>query len=133
MGEVIASHPDHNVIVITHSHLTGSGGIRDDNGGYGNNSPRRIFDEVLSQHANVRFVFSGHEGQAGFREDTGAHGNTIYQFLNAFHDTSTNLVRIVEIDTAANTIDTHVYGPSTDHTRSGEGTTVHLTDVDWVR
>lgn len=130
---VLAAHPDHNVIVITHSHLTAGGDIRDDNGGYGDNSPRHIFDEVLSQHANVRFIFSGHEGQAAFREDTGSHGNTIYQFLNAFHDTSTNLLRIVEIDSEANTIDTRIYGPSTGETRDGEGTTVSLGDVEWVR
>lgn len=132
MGMVLDDFPDHNAIVITHSHLTGSGDIRTSNGGYGDNSPRRIFDEVLSQHANVRFVFSGHEGYSGFREDTGTSGNRIYQFLFN-QDDATNPTRIVEVDTETNTIDSRVYGPATDMDLTGEGTEVHLTDVDWVR
>lgn len=131
--EVLGQYPDHNVIVITHSHLTGGGDIRADNGGYGDNSPRSIFDEVLSQHANVRLVFSGHEGQAAFREDTAAAGTTIYQFLNAFHDGDTNPTRIVEVDTEAGTLDTRVYAPFTDEEREGPGTSVQLDGIEWVR
>ena len=132
MDQVLADHPGHNAIVITHSHLDSNSMIFGSNGGYGDNSPQEIFDEVLSQHANVRFVFSGHTGISGYREDVGANGNTIYQFLYNRID-GVNPVRVVEIDTEADTIDTYVYSPSNDETMDTFGCTVNLTDVEWVR
>lgn len=128
---VLASHPKHNVIFISHSHLTGSSTIESSNGGYGNNSPQYVYDNLLKQYANVRLVFSGHVGTSGFREDTGVNGNKIYQFLNCFHDGTTNPTRIVEIDTAANTLNTRVYAPFNDTTRS-DGTK-SLGNIAWVR
>lgn len=131
VGQVLAEHPHHNGIVFTHDHLTGAGEIQTSNGGYGDTSPRQIFDDVLSQHANLRFVFSGHEGKVAFRQDTGAMGNAIYQFLFNIDDT-TNPTRIISIDTDARTIDAYVYGPATDFTYDDPGATVHLDEVDFV-
>ena len=59
---VVASHPDHNVIVVTHSFLQGDGSIMQSNGGYGDTSPQHVFDELISQYDNIAFVFSGHTG-----------------------------------------------------------------------
>jgi hypothetical protein len=131
MGQVLADHPGHNAIVITHSHLDDASLIFASNGGYGDNSPLEIFDEVLSQHANVRFVFSGHTGISGYREDVGVNGNTIYQFLYNRID-GINPVRVVDIDTEADTIDTYVYSPATDETLESFGCTVNLMNVEWV-
>jgi len=131
IGQVLADHPTHNAIVFTHDHLTGSGDINQSNGGYGDNSPQTVFDEVLSQHENVRFVFSGHEGKVAFRQDAGVNGNPIHQFLFNIDDAS-NPTRVVQIDTAARTIDAYVYGPATDETYDDPGATVSLTDVDFV-
>jgi hypothetical protein len=91
-------------------YLDGSGNIAGDNGGYGANSPRYLFDNLIKQYANVRFVFSGHVGLAASREDTGVHGNKIASFLQCFH-ASTNPVRLVEIDTASNQAKTWIYAP----------------------
>ncbi len=131
MGQVLAEHPGHNAIVITHSHLDDASGIFDSNGGYGDNSPQTIFDEVLSQHANVRLVFSGHTGVSGYREDVGVNGNAIHQFLYNRLD-GINPVRVVQIDTEAGTLDTHVYSPVTDQELASFGCTVNLTDLEWV-
>ena len=132
VGDVLASHPNHNAIVFTHDHLTGTGNINQSNGGYGNNSPQTVFDEVLSQHPNVRFVFSGHEGKVAFRQDSGVSGNGIYQFMFN-QDDATNPTRIIQIDTEAKTIDATVYGPATDKTYDDPGATVNLTNVDFVQ
>ncbi|RKH01067.1 metallophosphoesterase [Corallococcus sp. CA047B] len=128
---VLAQFPKHNVIFITHSHLNSSGGIEQSNGGYGNNSPQYVFNNLISQYANVRFVFSGHVGTSAYRTDTGVHGNTIYQMLNTYHDGTTNPTRLVEIDTAANTISTRVYAPLT-NTERADGTKAY-SNVNWVR
>lgn len=132
VDQVLTDHAQYNAIVITHSHLDGNAEIVTSNGGYGDNSPKRIFDDVLSQHANVRMIFSGHTGLSGYREDTGMNGNKIYQFLyNKNNDT--NPVRVVNVNTDANTIDSYVYGPATDETLNSPGTTVNVSNVDWVR
>jgi hypothetical protein len=128
---VLAANPGHNVIIITHSHLTSSSGIEASNGGYGNNSPQWVYDNLIKQYANVRLVFSGHVGNAGYRVDTGVNGNKIYQFLNCFHDGTTNPTRLVEIDTAANTLATRVYAPFTNTERTDGKLT--LSNIAWVQ
>ncbi|MFT3927021.1 MAG: metallophosphoesterase [Myxococcales bacterium] len=108
----VQSHPTHNVFVVTHMYLDGNGNIATDNGGYGANSPRFLFDNLIKQYANIRLVFSGHTGLAASREDTGLNGNKIASFMQTFHSTN-NPVRLVEIDTAANQVKTWIYAPQT--------------------
>ena len=129
---VISQHPRHNVIVITHSHQTSSGGIEQTNGGYGNNSPQYVFDNALKLYPNVRFIFSGHVGTHAYREITGAQGNEIHQILTTYHDTTTNPTRLIEIDTAANTFSTRVYSPYTNAEKT-DGSKFTITNVSWVR
>ena len=109
---VVASHPNTNVIVATHSYLNTDGSIYQSNGGYGDNSPQYLYDNLISQYANIKMVFSGHVGAATQRTDVGVHGNTIHSFLNAFHSGTTNPIRLVTIDTAADSVNTYVYGPN---------------------
>lgn len=109
---VVAAHPDHNVIVVTHSYLDANGNIWTSNGGYGSTSPRHLFDTFIRVYPNIRMVFSGHTGQAASRLDTGVNGNRIASFLQAFHS-NTNPVRIVEIDTAEGSLATYVHAPGT--------------------
>ncbi|RKR92249.1 calcineurin-like phosphoesterase family protein [Micromonospora pisi] len=107
---VVAAHPGHNVIVVTHDFIDGNGNI-EQSASYGATSPQYLFDNLVKQYANIRFVFSGHVGVAGNRVDTGVNGNKIYTFLQTFHSNTTNPVRLVEIDTAANSLRTWIYAP----------------------
>ncbi|OMH32516.1 hypothetical protein BGP79_08540 [Tersicoccus sp. Bi-70] len=106
---VVASHPSYNVIVETHSYLTPTGAISTSSE-YGSTTPQYLYDRLISQYANIRFVFSGHVGQSAYRTDTGVHGNKITSMLGTFHSNTTNPVRIVEINTATGTASTRVYG-----------------------
>jgi hypothetical protein len=128
---VLEQHPNHNVIVLTHSYLNARNGIEQTKGGYGDNSPQYVFDHLLKEQANVRLVFSGHVGSHGYRKDVGAHGNTFYQFLQSYHDNLANPIRLFEINTKQGTIKTRVYCPSTGKDKN-DGSTLRLTDVDWV-
>jgi Calcineurin-like phosphoesterase len=127
---VVAGHPGHNVIVVTHDYLDGGGGIEQTNGGYGATSPQFLYDQLISKYANIRMVLSGHVGMAGARVDTGVHGNKIYSFLNTFHSETTNPVRLFTVDTKAGTLKTWVYAPHTNQTFSEYSKT--LTGVDFV-
>ncbi|GGC77694.1 metallophosphatase [Tersicoccus solisilvae] len=107
---VVATHPRHNVIVQTHSYLKADGGISG-SAGYGYSSPSYLWNRLIRQYANIRFVFSGHTGQSAYRTDVGNHGNKIVSMLGTFHSNTTNPVRIVTVHTAVGTVGTRVYGP----------------------
>lgn len=126
---VVEQHPDHNVIVNTHSFLDGSGEIVQNNGGYGATSGQHLFDELISQYENIKLVFSGHTGAAAHRVDVGVHGNEVHSFLTTFHSKTTNPVRLVEINTKRNTLETWIEAPYTDEVF--DEFSLSLTDMDW--
>ena len=110
---VVASHPKHNVIVITHSYLTYNGGIERTNGGYGSTSPQYVFDNLIKVYPNIKLTFSGHTGAAAYRRDIGVKGNVIHNYLLTMHSETTNPVQLVEINLKASTVASYVYAPQT--------------------
>ncbi len=110
-NKVVEAHPECNVLVATHSYLTGGGDIVADNGGYGANSPQYLFDELISRHDNIKMVFCGHEGDSAVRDDYGESGNRIVSVLGCYHKTHENPVRLIEIDVLNGTLESYVYCP----------------------
>jgi hypothetical protein len=112
-GKVIAGHPDHNVIILTHYFLNAKGDIATDNAGYGNLSPKVIYDQMISQYPNVRIVLCGHTGSSVYREDKGVNGNNIYQILQDYQgeDFGGGYIRLLEIDTEKGTMSAKMYSP----------------------
>jgi hypothetical protein len=110
---VVAAHGRHNVIVLTHHYLEADGSIGTGTGGYGATSPRYLYDNLIAAYPNIRLVLSGHVGDASARTDTGVNGNKVLSLLQTYHST-TNPVRIVEIDTVAGSVTSTVYAPLTD-------------------
>ncbi len=110
-NEVVLENKDCNVFIVTHSYLNSGGDIVADNGGYGANSPQYLFDNLISRHENIKFVFSGHEGESAVREDYGENGNKIISVLGCYHKTRENPVRLLEIDVLNGTIESEVYCP----------------------
>ncbi|MGV8909829.1 MAG: metallophosphoesterase [Propionicimonas sp.] len=124
---VAASHPGHNVIVQTHSFLTGSGAIDQTKGGYGSTTSQYLYDQLIKKYPNVKMVFSGHTGTAIKRVDTGVHGNRIVSYLQTFHSNSTNPVRIVTVDPASGQVTTRIVAPYTSETWTQYSTSDKLT------
>lgn len=112
---VVASHPKHNVIVVTHSYLSATGTLSTSNGGYGATSPQYLYDNLIKEYPNIKMTFSGHTGTAAYRRDVGAKGNVIHNYLLTMHSTTTNPIRLVEINLKSNTVASYVYAP---HTRT---------------
>jgi hypothetical protein len=117
----VASRPNHNVIVVTHSFLRDNNGtLFSGNGGYGSTSPQYLVDNLISRYPNIRFVFSGHEGTAASYKYTSGSGNPTAYYLECFHaGGSVNPVRIVKIDTTNNTATSYLYAPKTNQYWSG--------------
>lgn len=64
---VVASHPRHNVIVLTHDYLNSSGQVVDTNGGYGANTATYLEKNLIAKYPNVKLVLSGHRDLAATR------------------------------------------------------------------
>ncbi len=105
--QVVANHPHHNVIVVTHHFLDHPGHVSTSNGGYGANSPATLWN-ALDDYRNVVMTFSGHMGQAANGTLTAPDGHRVATFLQTFHDPTYNPTRIVTVDTAARTISTKI-------------------------
>lgn len=108
----VASHPTYNVIVVTHSYLTAGGGIYN-SAGYGDTSPRYLYDHLIKRYPNIKMTFSGHTGQAAYRRDVGVKGNVIHSYLLAMHSNTTNPTRVVEVNVSSGMVSSWVYAPHT--------------------
>lgn len=112
---VVASHPSHNVVIQTHHYLSAGGTVSGYNGGYGETSPKYLYDRVVSKYANVKLVFSGHTG--GFASHTDKpNGNTVLSFLGNSLGRKVNPVRVVTINTKTGVVTSTVRIPSTGKT-----------------
>lgn len=108
----VASHPKHNVIVVTHSYLTAGGEIHK-SAGYGATSPQYLYDNLIKRYPNIKLTFSGHTGTAAYRRDVGVKGNVIHNYLLAMHSNTTNPTRLVEVNVSQGTVASWVYAPLT--------------------
>lgn len=111
-AKVVADHPRHNVIIVTHAYLSSKGGLSSSSG-YGETSPRYLFDNLVKRYENIKLVVSGHTGTAATRIDKGKAGNRIVSLLQAFHSNTTNPLRLVEFDIKKSTLRTFIYAPNT--------------------
>lgn len=126
---IVENHPHYNVIFATHSYLNADGSIY---GGadYGSKSPKYLYDNLISQYENVRLVFSGHTGSSAVREDYGEHGNKIVSVLGCFHSSTSNPVRLLEVDAEEGTVRGRVYSPTDDAYWSDYD--FEITDLDFI-
>lgn len=84
-NQVVAAHPDRNVIVTTHLYMTYSG-HRIEAGEYladTGNSGYNIWDKLLRKHENISLLLCGHApcDQIVTVQSEGDHGNTVTQML----------------------------------------------------
>jgi 3',5'-cyclic AMP phosphodiesterase CpdA len=112
-NQMIAKYPQHNVIILTHFHLTSKGEIASTNAGYGNLTVQSVYDQLISKHPNILLVLSGHVGTSAYRTDLGEKGNLIYQLLQDYQgeDLGGGYIRLLEIDPQAKTISAKMYSP----------------------
>lgn len=124
--QVVASHPQHNVIIQTHHYLDGNATISGSNGGYGETSPRYLYDQVVAPNPNVKIVASGHVGGYAARQDVAPNGNTVVSYLGNDLGDKNNPVRIVTINTATGKVDSVVNNPIDGSTKGTTGNTITI-------
>lgn len=130
-NEVVASHPNHRVIVVTHDymfsdetrHTTGHAwnphnyGVASEPGGV--NDGEEMWQKFVKKHPNISMVLNGHvlnDGQ-GRRVSVGDYGNKVYQMLSNYQmqaNGGNGFIRLLEIDPEAGTIEATSYSPYLD-------------------
>ncbi len=88
-SEVITSHPDHKVIITTHCYLFRDGTTLDEGDvcppstSGGTNNGDHMWDKLVSKHANIVMVVSGHDPNDTIvkKQVKGDNGNTVTQVL----------------------------------------------------
>lgn len=130
---VVASHPNHNIIYLTHSYLASKGSLAR-RVGYGDLSPQQVWDQLLKVYSNIRMVFCGHVDEAARRDDVGIHGNHVYQMLSDYQNEhlGNGWLRLVTIDPAAQSISVQTYSPYLDQYKTNDANQFSFTGVSFV-
>ena len=130
-NEVVASHPNHRVIVATHDYMFSDEtrhnkehawnphnyGVASERGGV--NDGEEMWKKFVKKHPNISMVLSGHvlnDGQ-GRRVSVGDYGNKVYQMLSNYQmqtNGGNGFLRLLEIDPEAGTINATSYSPYLD-------------------
>lgn len=124
-NQVVANHPDHNVIINTHMFLESDGTISTSNGGYGATSPSYLYDNLIAKHANIKLVLSGHTGDGAYasRVQTTPSGSRVVMLNGTWHSANSNPTRQLQIDPTLGRIISRTYGPKTNQTWPGANQT----------
>lgn len=113
---VIASHPNHRVIVVTHGYLFYDGvraNLTDEYTVIGSDG-WNVWDEMIQRHNNIFMVLSGHKGDSEYQQRLGLAGNVIHEILtdyqfeepkNSGAACGNGWLRLLTFDPAANTVD----------------------------
>lgn len=110
---IVTKHPDHQVILLTHSYLTHT--ERDLAG-------KKLWEQLVRKHPNMSMVFCGHLSTVHSRAE-GDHGNTFCEMLfdwqNDVSPDPNSYFAIITIDPEAGTISSRAYSPALDHELEG--------------
>ena len=96
-NDVVAAHPEHQTIIVTHGYMNHDGTWLDGNDAHvpskyafvqneadPANNADQMWDKLIRKHKNIVMVFSGHilaSDDVVWRTDIGDHGNEVKQFL----------------------------------------------------
>ena len=124
---VVEAHPDRRVIVVTHAFVQPDNTIGPD--------AQNLWNNFLSQHANITLVFNGHytDGQYGQLQAAGDNGNTVYGMFANYQKSQyggAGYMRLVTLDPAAQTVSVKTYSPWEDAYKTDGGNEFVLTGVD---
>ena len=115
-NNVVKSHPDKRVMVITHSYLEGNGTrvVSDPYVPSGEgNLGKDIWNKFIKKHKNMFFVFCGHHNNLadhkGLLASKGDNGNTVYQLISG--EDYDGWLRILKFVPAENKIYVKTYSP----------------------
>jgi len=122
-NKVIASHPKHQCIIVTHAYLM-ENGQRFKKIGYDieGNSGEDMWQKLVSQHENIFMVLCGHTAPNSRLISKGVKGNEVHQLLADFQSEQggQGYLRILKFFPKENRIDVSTYSPVLKNYRTEE-------------
>ena len=120
--QVVAEHPDHRVIVLTHAYMDANksrntGGMKAKG-----NTGEQTWQKFVKKHKNIFMVLCGHHTGEAVRTDAGDHGNQVHQILSDYQHLNNggeSWLRYMVFKPEANKISIYTYNPALDQYRNG--------------
>lgn len=123
---VIQSHPEHQIILLTHSYLTHT--KRDEIG-------VTLWDKLLKTYPNVSIVFCGHLSTVHFKSE-GDNGNSVCEMLfdwqNDLQPDPNSYLAVITIDPKAGTVSAKSYSPALGKYLEGSRNRFEFTGVRYI-
>lgn len=105
-GQVITDHPEHRVIITTHSYIRSGGALittyDTKYAPHGGNNGQEMWDKLVKKHENIFMVICGHVGNDDIlvKQQRGEKGNIITTLLIDPQDIDEGYVRTAKEDPA---------------------------------
>ena len=121
-NKVVAKHPDHRVIVLTHAYMSANG-RRIDKLGYKikGNAGEEMWQKLVSKHKNIFMVLCGHSSGEAVLTSKGDHGNQVHQVLSDYQHLNNggeSWLRYMVFEPNENKIKVYTYNPALDKFRN---------------
>ena len=121
-NQVVARHPDHRAIVLTHAYMNASksrntGGMKAKG-----NTGEQTWQKFVKKHKNIFMVLCGHHTGEAVRTDAGDHGNKVHQILSDYQHLNNggeSWLRYMVFKPGANKISIYTYNPALDKFKNG--------------
>ncbi len=120
-NRVVAEHPDHRVIVLTHSYLKKNRTRTTKRLKLKGNSGEEMWQKFVRKHRNIFMVLCGHFTGEAVLTSAGDHGNQVHQILSDYQGINggESWLRYMVFQPGADKIGIYTYNPALDEFRNG--------------
>ena len=116
-NRIVAEHPDHRVIVLTHAYLDASKTRTTQALKIKGNLGEQMWQKFVRKHQNIFMVLCGHYGGEAVLTSAGDHGNPVHQILSNYQGRNNggeSWLRYMVFQPEANKIGIYTYNPALD-------------------
>ncbi len=116
-NKVVKEHPNHRVIVLTHSYLNRDKTRTTRGMKIEGNLGEQMWQKFVKKHKNIFMVLCGHVLGEALLTSTGDHGNQVYQILSDYQGLNNggeSWLRYMTFQPASNKIEIFTYNPDLD-------------------
>ncbi len=119
---IVAEHPDHRAIVLTHAYLKGNKTRTTNKLKLKGNNGEQMWQKFVRKHKNIFMVLCGHFSGEAVLTSAGDHGNPVHQILSDYQEMNNggeSWLRYMVFQPNANKISIHTYNPALEKFKNG--------------
>jgi hypothetical protein len=121
-NQVVAEHPEHRGIVLTHSYLKADKTRTNRGMKIEGNLGEQMWRKFVRKHENIFMVLCGHHSGEAVLTSAGDHGNQVHQILSDYQNLNSggeSWLRYMVFQPGADKIGIYTYNPALDKFRNG--------------